>query len=403
MREIVAIRDARLYLGGQALSMFGDSALILVLGIWARELTGSSAAAGLVILAVVTPTLLAPLTGLLADRVRRRPLLLVTNVLTALAVLPLVTVSGPGDVWLLYIVGALYGFASTIIGAGQSALLVSVVPDRLLPAANGTLQTTREGLRLVAPLAGAALFAAFGGGVVAVLDAATFLTAAAALATMRVDEPRPHVGAESRRTAIGAGARHIARTAALRRMVAGCGLALVAMGLAETVLFEVVARGLDRPAAFLGVLLSVQGVGAVAGGLSAAWVVDRWGEAGVAAGGMVAFGIGCLLLASDATALVFAGVVLFGTGIPWIIVGEMTLLQRRTPAHVQGRAWAATELLTGIPQTLAIAAGALLVTLVDYRLLLGVMALIVAVAATYLLTGRAVARPAPPHEVRATG
>ncbi|HEY8582943.1 MAG TPA: MFS transporter, partial [Capillimicrobium sp.] len=186
MREVLALRDARLYLAGQTLSMFGDSALLLALGIWAKQLTGSSGAAALVILAVVAPALLAPLTGLLADRVRRRPLLIVTNLLTAVAVLPLLTVDGPGDVWLLYVVGALYGLSSTVIGAGQNGLLVTVVPDRLLPAANGALQTAREGLRMIAPLVGAGLFAAFGGGAVAVLDALTFLAAAGALAAMGV-------------------------------------------------------------------------------------------------------------------------------------------------------------------------------------------------------------------------
>lgn len=403
MREVLAIRDARLYLGGQALSMLGDSALLLVLGIWAKELTGSSAAAGLVILAVVAPTLLAPLTGLLADRVRRRPLLLAANLLTGLAVLPLLAVDGPEDLWLLYVVGALYGLAATVIGAGQSALLVTVVPPRLLPAANGSLQTAREGLRLVAPLVGAALFAAFGGGAVAVLDAATFALAAAAVAAMRTAEPRPAREPGGRLAAVAAGARHVARSTALRRMTGACALAFVALGLAETALFEVVGRGLQRPPAFLGVLLSAQGVGAVLGGLSASWLTARGGEAATAAAGMAAFGAGCLALTSGALALVVAGAVACGAAIPWIVVGQMTLLQRRTPGPVQGRAWAAVELLCGVPQTLAIAGGAGLVTLVDYRLVLVVMAIVLAAAATYLLAGRALTRAPVGHEVRPVG
>ena len=98
MRRLLAHRDARLFLAGQSLSLLGDTALWLALGLWAKDLTGSSSAAGLVILAIVAPQLAAPLGGLLVDRVRRRTLLLVINPLTALALLPLLTVNDAGDV-----------------------------------------------------------------------------------------------------------------------------------------------------------------------------------------------------------------------------------------------------------------------------------------------------------------
>ena len=49
MRALLAHRDARLFLAGQSLSLLGDTALWLALGLWVKELTGSSSAAGLVI------------------------------------------------------------------------------------------------------------------------------------------------------------------------------------------------------------------------------------------------------------------------------------------------------------------------------------------------------------------
>jgi len=39
MRRLLSIRDARLFLAGQTLSLFGDSALYLALGIWVKSLT----------------------------------------------------------------------------------------------------------------------------------------------------------------------------------------------------------------------------------------------------------------------------------------------------------------------------------------------------------------------------
>lgn len=74
MRRLLASPDVRLYLGGQGLSMLGDSALWLAMGVWVKQLTGSSAAAGLTWMAFMVPQLAGPAAGLLADRVRRRPL-----------------------------------------------------------------------------------------------------------------------------------------------------------------------------------------------------------------------------------------------------------------------------------------------------------------------------------------
>ena len=85
MRRLLAHRDIRIYLAGQVCSLFGDSTLWLAMGIWVKTLTGSNAQAGLVFFFFTAPSLLAPAAGLLADRVRRRPLLIGTNAATAAA------------------------------------------------------------------------------------------------------------------------------------------------------------------------------------------------------------------------------------------------------------------------------------------------------------------------------
>lgn len=63
MRRVLARRDMRLYVAGQTLSLFGDTVLWLALGVWAKMLTGSSAAAGMVIFCLTAPSLLSPLSG----------------------------------------------------------------------------------------------------------------------------------------------------------------------------------------------------------------------------------------------------------------------------------------------------------------------------------------------------
>jgi MFS family permease len=384
MRRLLAHRDARLFLAGQSLSLLGDTALWLALGLWVKELTGSSSAAGLVFLCIVAPGLLSPLGGLLVDRLPRRSVLLCVNPLTALIVLPLLFVKDAGDVWLIYVVTLLYGTSYVILAAGQSALLTELLPHELLGPANASLQTVRETLRLVAPVAGAGLYMAAGGGAVAVLDAATFLAATAALFALKVRTPKRTPQHEHWLRQTVAGAQHIARVPELKRLVLASAISMLVIGFGETLIFEL-PRALGRPDSFYAVLMAIGGVGAIAGAVSATHVMDRRGETALTALGMAIFAIGCVALMDGTLAIVIAGKVLFNFGVPWMLIGLVTLLQRRTPGPLQGRAYAASEFALGVPQTLGIALGAALVALVDFRALLAVQALVTGTTGAYLL------------------
>ena len=162
MRRLLAHRDARIYLAGQSLSTLGDSALWLAMGIWVKLLTGSSSAAGLVFFAFICGACLGPLTGVITDRVRRRPLLITANLGTGALVCLLLLVGGRSGVWLIYLVMFGYGVSYSLLSSAQSALLPAMVPADLLGAANSALQTLAQGLRLITPLLGAGLLAWLG-------------------------------------------------------------------------------------------------------------------------------------------------------------------------------------------------------------------------------------------------
>jgi len=72
-----------------------------------------------------------------------------------------------------------YGAAGVVRDAAESALVAAAVDGRLLGDVNGLRVTAAEGMELFAPPAGAGLYAAYGGVGVALLDAATFVVAAA--------------------------------------------------------------------------------------------------------------------------------------------------------------------------------------------------------------------------------
>lgn len=85
--RVLGDRNAGLYLAGVVVSGFGSSAMWLVSGIWVKDLTGSNGLAALCVFALWAPTLVGPVLGVLADRVRRRPLLIAMNLALA-ALLP---------------------------------------------------------------------------------------------------------------------------------------------------------------------------------------------------------------------------------------------------------------------------------------------------------------------------
>jgi len=244
----------------------------------------------------------------------------------------------------------------------------------------------REGLRLLSPLVGAGLYAAFGGGVVAVADSATFVVFAVAIAHVRTEEPKPAREEQVFLTELAAGVRHVFATLPLRQIIVATGACLLVVGFSETLIFAVVDQGLHRPPSFLGVLESLQGGGAIVGGLTAATALRRFGDVRLVGIGMVLFAAGDGTFALPSLPLVSAGFLVAGFGVAWLIVGFMTAIQVRTPERLQGRVASAADTLVSTPQTVSIALGAALVSVVDYRLLVGVMAAVICVCAAYLLS-----------------
>ena len=112
----------------------------------------------------------------------------------------------------------------------------------------------------------------------------------------------------------------------------------------------------------------------------------RVGDVKLVGFGMVLLTVGEITFISHSLVLVLAGIAVAGAGIAWLIVGYATAIQLRTPLRLQGRVLSASDTLINTPQTVSIALGALLVSVVDYRLLVVVMGVVVAACGAYLLT-----------------
>ncbi|WP_413756638.1 MFS transporter [Streptomyces sp. MMBL 11-3] len=393
--RVLGDRYAGPYLAGIVVSGFGTSAMWLVAGVWVKDLTGSDGLSALCALALWAPTLLGPVLGALADRTRRGPLLVRTNLALAVLLLPLLAVDSPGTVWILYTVLLVYGAAGVVHDAAESALVAAAVDDRLLGDFNGLRTSANEGMKLVAPLAGASLYAAYGGGPVVLLDALTFVLAAGLYARLRAPEPRPSAPgpAAARPIRAAEGARYLWRHPVLRPLVLAGGTTMLFAGVNGATVYAVV-EGLGHSPAHAGLLYTAQGAGSVASGLAAGPLLRRLGERRFASYGtaLAAVAVVARALPYDAVALVSSAAI--GAGLPCALVAALTAVQRETPDALLGRTAATAGTLLFAPNAVGLALGAGLVELVPYRPLLVALGLVRLVTA-FPGRGRLRGRPRP--------
>ncbi|MFK0230729.1 MFS transporter [Streptomyces sp. NPDC090303] len=366
----------RWYLTGVVVSGFGTTAMWLVSGVWVKSLTGSDSLAALAAFALWAPVLLGPLLGPLADRVRRRPLLVVLDLAMACLLPLLLWVESADRVWLLFAVLVLYGTQGAVHDAAEQALVSSVVDGRRLGTFNGLRMTANESMKLIAPLVAAGLFAAYGGGTVALLDAASFAVAAAVFALMPVRESRPaRAVSRSWWGETAEGVRLLRGSRVLRPLVATGAFTMLLAGVNGAAIYAVVDRGLGQSPAYAGVLYAVQGVGSVLAGLVTGPLLRRIPERTLAAAGLALFAVAMGVrgaLPYEATALAASAVI--GLGMPWVLVAVMTAVQREAPAEAVGRVAASANTLVMAPNALAIAAGAGLLAVTDVHVLLPLLA-----------------------------
>ncbi|MEV5677627.1 MFS transporter [Streptomyces sp. NPDC052179] len=392
MGRVLRDRTAGRYLAGVVVSGFGTSAMWLTAGIWVKSLTGSDSLAALTVFAMWAPVLVGPALGAVADRLPDKPLLVRVNVAMAGLLTTLLLVDSAGRIWLVFVVLVLYGVGGVLVDAAEATLIARSVDTRLLGDLNGLRMSAGEGMKLLAPLAGAGLYARFGGGTVAVLDAATFALAALVFARLPVRERvreragfRPAKGA--RWGELAAGARQVRESPTLRPLVYAGSVTMLLAGLNGAATYAYVDDVLGRSPAYAGLLYAVQGAGSVAVGLLAGTLLRRLGERRFAAAGTALFAaaVAARALPYEAVGPVTAAAI--GFGLPCVLITAMTAVQRETPDAVLGRTAATANSLMMAPNAVALALGAGLVAVLDTRVLLSLTGAAGLFAAAVLVLG----------------
>lgn len=262
--------------GTQTFSGLGDQIFRVAQVALLLELTGSAAALSGLLLASVLPGIaLALLGGALADRLDRRRVLIVANILRGLlmgtfAVLALADAVTLGQ---LYALALLYGGVSAFANPAFDALLPSLVPGEDLQRANALFLLGDNVAAILGPALGGLLLVAVGVSGAAVLNALSFGVLVAGLVWLRVGTgppaagPRPPVWQE-----IGAGLKYARGNPALLALlglfaVINLSGATLAVGLPLLVTGTLgqapAVYGLYLTAMNVGILLGVTAMGAL--------------------------------------------------------------------------------------------------------------------------------------------
>jgi MFS family permease len=354
---------ALLWLGG-VISLAGDWVLNIGLPIYVFLLTHSVLVLSIALLAVSVPNiLLGSVAGVFVDRWDRRRTLIVTNLLLALGLVPLLLVRTADRVWIVYAVAFVESCLEQFSVPAKNALLPTLVGEEHLVPANSLNSVSSNLARLVGPALGGVIAGVFGLLGIVVGDAVSFLFAAVLVSLIVA----PHSAQDKESSLVAAEASAFARVwrdwaAGLRLIRAEQTLFVLLTAVSITALGEgvmgvlypvFVNRVLHGGAPEIGQLMSAQAVGGLLGGVLVGMlgsrVLSRW-AIGLCA---MAFGLVDLVIFNIPAIFPYfwLQIALFiVVGVPGIgmLAGFQSLVQARAPDAYRGRVFGALGTTMGL-------------------------------------------------------
>jgi MFS family permease len=182
-----APRGFRLLFAGQALSVIGDRVQPVALA-FAVLAVGSPTDLGIVLAAGAVPfALFAIAGGVVADRVGRREVMVISDVLRAgvQATVAILILTGAAEIWMLTVLSVVYGISAAVFMPAMSGLMIQTVDGPQLQQANALLALTRSLGNVLGPSIAGVVIALSGPGEAIAIDAATFVVSAGLLLRIR--------------------------------------------------------------------------------------------------------------------------------------------------------------------------------------------------------------------------
>ena len=391
-------RLARL-LAGEFISSIGDWLYLVAILIIVYEQSHDALALGLVGAARIFPYLILSVpAGIVADRFDRRLILLVTDVSRgALQVVLAILVLTDAPVLSIVAVAILASCIATFFGPAIGAYLPSLVDDEAdLGPANSVWATLDNLAFFIGPAISGVLIAVGGLATAFLLNAASFAFVAIMLATLpsrrtlieAAEDKARTEGAEEVQAAVAGGWGSIVRR--LPGLVVLDTATSFAGGALGVLTVVIAVDSLGAGEAATGYLNAATGIGGIAAGIAAGWVVLRRLDIGIVAGSLIG-AVGLLVLGTThdlAPALLAIGVAVGALLLLDVIMA--TVLQRLVPDEERGRAMGMIQ----IPGGIASIAGAFMAPLLADRYGVATALGVIAIVSTVLgLAAVVVLRP----------
>ncbi len=340
-------RDYALLWAGQLVSNLGDAFHSLALLWLVKELTGSALLMGTVMAFYTIPmVVVGPVAGVVADRMEKRRLMILSDVIRAVLVGALALLYGlrllPVEVVIIFALAT--GTATAFfVPAGQGSLVFLVEPDELTQA-NSFAMVTRQISQLVGPVLAGLVVAAWGVAPAFWADAASFMVSVIALVAMRFRSQAESGGTtlmgvwRDMKAGFGTMARH-----PIIRWIFPLGIVINFLLGPGPVLLPIYAEQISTlGVAALGFIQSAMGAGMLAGSILIGTAGARWPKGRTVIFGLL--GIGLAVIGSGLARNLGPAIMAFGVmGLFTVTVNVpiMTLIQQETPPEQQGRIFSA--------------------------------------------------------------
>ena len=251
----------------------------LVLGWLVLEVTGDQTQLGLTISLYGLPNIAFLMVGgIIADRVDRKQLLMVTQAMVGamIGVLAALTITDQVALWHIYLAAALLGVLQGLNMPARIAMLSDLVGERRLLDAVGQFNAAQHAGRIVGPPIAGVLIDQWGMGVVLVLNAACYGVSVLLITMVRGSFSRPETSRQPLLRHIREGVSVIRDTPMLLTvLVMTC--VFGGFGMAHLQVLPAFAKEmLGSSASQVGLLLLASGIGALTGSLTLTLMHREW-------------------------------------------------------------------------------------------------------------------------------
>jgi MFS family permease len=331
------------------ISIAGNWALGIALPIYVLRLTNDPADVSAVVAAgLLGNVLFGAVAGAYVDRWDRRRVVIIINGSQAMILLPLLLVTSHDRVWIAVVVAFVERALTQFFQAAENALLPRLLPAEQLPAANSLNALNNNIGRLIGPALGGFAVTTLGLGGTAVLDAWTFV-AAAALCVL-ITDGNYHAEEMAERHPVlretVEGLDWIAHNRIVRGIFVLIAVGGVGEGMLGTLFAVYVTRALRSGGVEMGGMMSCQAVGGIIGALFAARITARFRPVPLIAISYAIFGLIDIVIFNYPrwSTTIWPVLILFAlVGLPTGVHGSAiwTLFQLETPDRLRGRGFAA--------------------------------------------------------------